>query len=342
MTSSFGSRRRLSGAEVLEYIWQLPSDDDDSETEADDGGQEELQMLDDAACLSSSPTDHDDVPVADIEDESPEIIAVSHPDASDITVSHPDAGDITDEDEAEPESWRDETEHFQQLPEKSEKQPSVDQSITSSDSAGKYFEAIFDNDICDLIVQQTNLYRTQKQATGSSSATNADDITAGDIKAWIGLCILMGIHQLPQLQNYWSSDPLLGLTAVSKVMSSKKFKKITEIIHLNDNTTNPPRTEANHDKLHKVRPLIEKLEAQLTALYQPSGTVSVDESMIPFKGRSSLKQYMPMKPVKRGYKVWCLADAVTGFVYTFQVYTGRSEEKNAYTLGSRSVSEGKT
>lgn len=42
-----------------------------------------------------------------------------------------------------------------------------------------------------------------------------------------------------------------------------------------------------------------------------------DESMIAFKGRSMLKQYMPNKPNKRGYKVWCLADSTTGFITGF-------------------------
>ncbi len=31
--------------------------------------------------------------------------------------------------------------------------------------------------------------------------------------------------------------------------------------------------------------------------------------MIKFQGRSSLKQYMPMKPIKRGTKVWVLGDS---------------------------------
>ena len=30
-------------------------------------------------------------------------------------------------------------------------------------------------------------------------------------------------------------------------------------------------------------------------------------------GRSTMKQYMPMKPVKRGFKVWVRADAVNGY-----------------------------
>ena len=58
--------------------------------------------------------------------------------------------------------------------------------------------------------------------------------------------------------------------------------------------------------------------------------------MIKFQGRSSLKQYMPMKPIKRGIKVWVLADSHTGYFCKFQVYTGRgdSPEKG---LGSRVV-----
>ena len=42
---------------------------------------------------------------------------------------------------------------------------------------------------------------------------------------------------------------------------------------------------------------------RFAGLYQPHREVAVDEAMIKFTGRSSLKQYMPMKPIKRGIKV---------------------------------------
>ena len=44
--------------------------------------------------------------------------------------------------------------------------------------------------------------------------------------------------------------------------------------------------------------------------------------MVGLKGRSSLKQYMPLKPTKRGYKVWCLRDSHNGYLYNFDVYAG--------------------
>jgi len=62
------------------------------------------------------------------------------------------------------------------------------------------------------------------------------------------------------------------------------------------------------DKLFKVRPLINHLQTMYTSLECPSGHLSINESMIAFKGRTTMKQYMPMKPIKRSFEVWILAD----------------------------------
>lgn len=47
--------------------------------------------------------------------------------------------------------------------------------------------------------------------------------------------------------------------------------------------------------------------------------LGVDERIIPFKGRPSLKVYMNKKPRKWGYKVWMLAGR-SGYVYKIQLY----------------------
>lgn len=66
--------------------------------------------------------------------------------------------------------------------------------------------------------------------------------------------------------------------------------------------------------------------------------MSIDESMIKFKGRSSLKQYMPLKPIKRGYKVWTRADE-TGYICEFQIYTGRNRDCAEKNLATRVVKD---
>jgi len=62
--------------------------------------------------------------------------------------------------------------------------------------------------------------------------------------------------------------------------------------------------------------------------------------MVKFKGRSSLKQYNLMKPVKRGYKIWSLADQ-RGYMLAFKIYQGKEEivnhEFEKFGLGERVV-----
>ena len=42
-----------------------------------------------------------------------------------------------------------------------------------------------------------------------------------------------------------------------------------------------------------------------------------------FTGQSSLKQYIPLKPVQRGFKIWVKADSINGYICDFSVYTGK-------------------
>lgn len=71
---------------------------------------------------------------------------------------------------------------------------------------------------------------------------------------------------------------------------------------------------------------------------RPQKDLSIDEAMVKFKGRLGMKQYMPMKPIKRGIKVWVCAEASSGFVCDFQVYTGKRQDGAAeQNLGYRVV-----
>uniref|UniRef100_A0A665TR44 PiggyBac transposable element-derived protein domain-containing protein n=1 Tax=Echeneis naucrates TaxID=173247 RepID=A0A665TR44_ECHNA len=50
--------------------------------------------------------------------------------------------------------------------------------------------------------------------------------------------------------------------------------------------------------------------------------LAVDKQMVPFKGRNRLKQYLPSKPKKCGYKILVLAGS-DGVLHNFEIYTGR-------------------
>ena len=57
--------------------------------------------------------------------------------------------------------------------------------------------------------------------------------------------------------------------------------------------------------------------------------------MVAFKGSSSMKQYAPKRPVKRGVKLWVLSNAVTGYVSEFNIYTGKVPGECEFGLGLR-------
>ncbi|XP_016519048.1 piggyBac transposable element-derived protein 3-like [Poecilia formosa] len=51
--------------------------------------------------------------------------------------------------------------------------------------------------------------------------------------------------------------------------------------------------------------------------------LAVDEQMVPFKGKNRLKQYLPGKPKKWGYKIFILAGS-DGVPHNFEVYKGKA------------------
>jgi len=126
-----------------------------------------------------------------------------------------------------------------------------------------------------------------------------------EVLIFLGINFLMGYHKLPSWKHYWSCAPDLSVPFVAATMTRNRFDLILTNLHLNDNTLIP---KDNNDKLFKLKPLINYLNEKCLQIYHGTNQLSIDESMILFKGRSTLKQYNPMKPIKRGYKLWCLAD----------------------------------
>lgn len=193
------------------------------------------------------------------------------------------------------------------------------------------FLHIFPTKLINHIVFQTNLYALQNSGGNPNSfmPTNSTEI-----KVFLGINLLMGLKHLPSMRDYWSSRRELRDPFISSCMSRDRFIWILKNIHLNDNSLQPKPSEDNFDKLYKIRPLLDILSDTFISSYKPSKNQAIDESMIKFKGRSSLRQYMPMKPIKRGYKVWIRADE-SGYVCRFQIYTGKVSDIAEKSLGFR-------
>ena len=142
----------------------------------------------------------------------------------------------------------------------------------------------------------------------------------------------MGLNQLPSIEDYWKQSPVYHY---SDKISRRRYREISRYLHFVDNSTLASPGSPEYDRLGKVRPLLDHRQSCCAALYNPSKQLAIDEAMIKFQGRSSLKQYMPQKPIKRGIKVWVLADRTNGF---FSRLTGKKEHAE-HGLGARVVKD---
>lgn len=212
--------------------------------------------------------------------------------------------------------------------------------FTAESTPLEYFERFFDDEIISFIAAETNQYATQSKLNNWEYTSSVEIkaflgtlaikifclyCNAGSVCLSVGLLIIMSLHELPAVKLFWASDPLFHVSSVANVMTLNRFKKLMEAFHLNDNSKAPSRNSTGRDKLFKVRPLIVLLNERFTNECGPTESYSIDECMIPFKGRSSLKQYMPMKPTKRGFKVWARTHSTKGYLYQFEIYAGKRD-----------------
>ena len=211
---------------------------------------------------------------------------------------------------------------------------SVGPTVTIPNSPLEVFELFFTTPFIDNIVEQSNLYA--KEVMGDIKYESWTKITVEEIKAYFGFMLLMGMVPLPSLEDYWKKDPVFHYLPIADHISRDRFRDISRYLHFVNNSTLVPRGQPGHDRLGKVSPVINHLFQRFSDLYNPHCELAVDEAMIKFQGRSSLKQYMPMKPIKRAIKVWVLGDSHNGYFHKFQIYSGKEGTREA-NLGARVV-----
>ena len=102
-------------------------------------------------------------------------------------------------------------------------------------------------------------------------------------------------------------------------MTYRRFLQLGRYIHAYNKRAVPPN---NRDRLVLVRPIMEYIQERCSRLYLPNQELSLDEGIMPYKGRLSIKTYNPAKPDKYGVKIYFLCEAVTGYVFSFSVYRG--------------------
>lgn len=191
----------------------------------------------------------------------------------------------------------------------------------------EYFRLFLDDDLLDMMVHQTNLYATQTLLASnpgpSSRLHQWDPTNKEELLRFLALLGWMGVVKVPRLKDYWSTNDQFSFPFPKSVMSRNRFELLLRFWHFSDNEL----PEASTDRLHKLKPLIDKLVSRFREHYTPSARICIDESLIPFRGRLIFRQYIPNKKARYGVKLFKLCTE-SGYTYNLTAYSGKRPNQN--------------
>ena len=205
-------------------------------------------------------------------------------------------------------------------------------SLTRNTKAGlvhpiNFFKLFFTAELVSNICRFTNDYALghghvhEFLSYGDKDGTWSNHVDSQEMYAFIGMLIYMGLHELPNLNCYWSHSWAFYNPVAHQFGTRLRFESILQFLHVVDYTKENRETEG---RLTKIKYLLDYIRDRCMTLFQPSEYISIDERMVKSKGRSGMRQYIRDKPIKWGFKLWVLADSIAGYTYNFFVYTGKS------------------
>jgi len=156
------------------------------------------------------------------------------------------------------------------------------------------FEMFLDDQAVNLLIENTKKYAQLK-------SKHTFKITEAELKLFIAILFTSGYAQLPQRLLYWDQSSDVHNVAVSGAMTRNRFDEIMQFVHVADNENLPA-----NDRMAKFRPLFNIMNENFLKHFPATRHLSIDESMVPYYGRHSAKQFIRGKPIRFGYKLWSL------------------------------------
>ncbi|XP_066965648.1 piggyBac transposable element-derived protein 4-like [Macrobrachium rosenbergii] len=188
-----------------------------------------------------------------------------------------------------------------------------------------YFLAFFDAPLMEMISEETNRYHSQKMrdvALGRTSMRKKwRDTFVSELYTFFALSLLMPHSYKGDINEYWSTDPLLRTEIFGKTMSRDRYLLLLRTLHFANNDSRD-----KDDKLSLIRPILSDLTRKFKLFFKPFRNLVIDESLILYKGRLRFKQYIRTKRHRFGIKLFIICCCETGYILGLIVYTGKGTD----------------
>jgi len=191
--------------------------------------------------------------------------------------------------------------------------------LNANPSPLKLLQYFLDETMVEEIIYESARYSKTIKTSYPNSLKNFKPFEKEEFWAFLGLNLLMGVVKKPTLKSYWSTNSILTTRVFNETMSRHRFEQILRSLHMADN-----RFPSKDDRFWKFGSFYPKIIEKFQNALNPGKFLSVDETLVGFKGRLSFKQYIPSKRSRFGAKFFVLVDHDTKFVVKLLAYQGKN------------------
>lgn len=117
------------------------------------------------------------------------------------------------------------------------------------------------------------------------------------------------------------------------LMSLDRFWLLMKFLHFIDNETIHPMTHGNDRKIAKISPILDYVNTKFPEIYTPRRELSIDESLLLWKGQLSWVQCIRTKAARFGIKTYELCEAFSGYCLKMALYAGKGTISSTPVMG---------
>lgn len=192
--------------------------------------------------------------------------------------------------------------------------------ITLNDNTTPYdlFRQVFPDDLLEYVVTCTNAYGKalleKRRTTRRRRPLTFKDTDITEMRKFLGLCMLQGQMSISKRRNIFTRTnalyyhPVFGFS-----MSCRRFEQLLRCLSV---------AELNAVGEDKIDKFIDQITLNFRKVFSPGRELSLDESLLLFRGRLYFRQYIKSKKARYGIKFYVLTTA-DGYVLNIIMSKGK-------------------
>lgn len=211
--------------------------------------------------------------------------------------------------------------------------------ITRASTPFSILQKLLTEEIMGDVVRETNDFAAKLKRDKPTTLPKWKDTSVPEIWQFLAVNLMMGVVKKSAIRDYWEKDALLETPGFREKMTRDRFEgklyaniltpldkcllfrfqSLLRALHFVDKDA--PTNAMN--RFGKLGNFLPKVFQQFEATINPGQDLTIDESLLAFNGRLSIKQYNPLKRGRFGIKIFMLADTASGFIFGILPYQGK-------------------